>query len=133
VGNVLKPIPTYNGLLGFVSLGFVADTIFTRDTFMHRIDIAVATGKEMEQGPQEKRIVADCMKEWGKAAKANARVVLGGPAGDDYRVGVGSAATIQASAVDFTRLLAKRPRGESVAIEGDTEAAEKWIAIGCRF
>ena len=129
----LKPIPTYNGLLGFISLGFIGETIFTRDTFMHRIDIAEATGKDMRQGPNEKRLVGDCVKEWGKASKANARVVLSGPAGGDYLVGDGKAATIRASATDFARVLAGRPRGESFSIEGDVQAAEKWLAVGCRF
>jgi uncharacterized protein (TIGR03083 family) len=133
LGVVLKPVPTFNGLLGWVSLGFIAETIFTRDTFMHRIDVGVATGRAIDQGVNEKRIVGDCVKEWGKASKANARVILSGGAGDDYVVGSGSTATIRASAVDFSRVLAGRPRGDSVSIEGDVAAAEAWLAVGCRF
>ncbi|MEA2459848.1 MAG: hypothetical protein QOH90_25 [Actinomycetota bacterium] len=130
---VLKPIPTYNGLLGWISVGVVAETILTRDTFVHRIDIAEATGKPMHLGPFEKRIVADCVKEWAKGSKADAIVELSGPAGGSYRLGSGVRATIKSSPTDLTRILSGRPRGGSVEVEGDATAAERWISVGCRF
>jgi uncharacterized protein (TIGR03083 family) len=133
LGRVLKPIPTYNGLLGFVSLGFVAETIFTRDLFMHRIDIANATGGTMSEGPREARILGDCLKEWGRASKAQVHVHLSGGAGGDYSVGDRARASITARATDLARMLAGRPRGDSVKIEGEVEAALSWLAIGCRF
>lgn len=130
---VLKPIPTYNGMLGLISLGFVAETIFTRDLFIHRIDITKATGCDFTEGPSEARIVGDCLREWGRRAQARAHLILGGAAGGEFSVGDVRQATIRASAVDFMRLLSGRPRGESVEIEGDTVAAESWISKGCRF
>lgn len=130
---VLKPIPTYNALVGLVSLGFVAETIFTRDMLIHRIDISEATGRELPQGPDEARLVADCVKEWAKRSKANARLVLSGAAGGDFVTGTGATATINAKATDFLRLLSGRPEGDSVSIEGDAVAARSWISKGCRF
>ena len=46
-------------------LGFVLDTILTRDTWMHRVDIARATGRPLElTAEHDGRIVADVVREW---------------------------------------------------------------------
>jgi uncharacterized protein (TIGR03083 family) len=42
------PLP----LVGVVPLGYVTDLIYTRDMWMHRLDICRATGREMVQTPQ---------------------------------------------------------------------------------
>src|SRR5712692_1112554 len=48
VRAVRLPLP----LLGLVPLGYLTDLIYTRDMWMHRLDICRATGREMVQTPQ---------------------------------------------------------------------------------
>jgi len=47
VRAVRLPLP----LLGLVPLGYLTDLIYTRDMWMHRLDICRATGREMVQTP----------------------------------------------------------------------------------
>src|SRR5712671_5886310 len=42
------PLP----LLGVVPLGYLTDLIYTRDMWMHRLDICRVTGREMVQTPR---------------------------------------------------------------------------------
>ena len=47
--------------------GYLVDTIFTRDTWMHRLDISRATGRPMElTAGHDGRLVADVVTEWAR-------------------------------------------------------------------
>src|ERR1700683_741866 len=47
--------------------GFLVDTIFTRDTWMHRLDISRATGRAVELTPaHDGRLVADVVGDWAR-------------------------------------------------------------------
>jgi uncharacterized protein (TIGR03083 family) len=47
--------------------GFLVDTVFTRDTWMHRLDISRATGRPMElTAGHDGRLVADVVTEWAR-------------------------------------------------------------------
>ena len=47
--------------------GYLVDTIFTRDTWMHRLDISRATSTPMgSPQPHDGRLVADVVAEWGR-------------------------------------------------------------------
>jgi len=47
--------------------GYLVDTIFTRDTWMHRLDISRATGHPMElTAEHDGRLVADIVAEWAR-------------------------------------------------------------------
>jgi uncharacterized protein (TIGR03083 family) len=133
LGVVLRPVPAWNGLLGFYSLGYLTETIFTRDVFMHRADISKATGKEMSLGVNERRIVMDCVREWERASKADATLHLSGGAGGDLIVGSGGRVTISGDAIDFTRVLAGRPPAVPLHLEGDRSGGEAWLAKKVRF
>jgi uncharacterized protein (TIGR03083 family) len=62
--------------------GFLVDTIFTRDTWMHRLDIARATGLEMVVTPEhDGRIVAGVVAEWARRHVRPFTLTLTGPAG----------------------------------------------------
>ena len=51
-------------------IAYLMDTIFTRDTWMHRGDIARATGRELVLTPDhDGRIVADVVAEWARAPR----------------------------------------------------------------
>src|SRR5260370_16885275 len=60
VRAVRLPLP----LLGLVPLGYLTDLIYTRDMWMHRLDICRATGREMVQTPpHDGRITALAVRD----------------------------------------------------------------------
>jgi uncharacterized protein (TIGR03083 family) len=95
------------------TFGYLFDVILTRDPFMHRIDIAQATGIAMEPTPDhEGRIVDDVVREWaGRHAEAYA-LELSGPAGGRWSRGDGAA--ISMDALEFCRALSGRVPGQGL-------------------
>jgi uncharacterized protein (TIGR03083 family) len=70
------------------SLGWLNDIVYTRDTWLHRVDIARATGRPLElTAAHDGRIVADVVAEWARQHGAPFELVLTGPAGGRYRGG----------------------------------------------
>ena len=95
------------------TLGFLTDTILTRDPFMHRIDITRATGLPLTPTPEhEGLIVADVVQEWAARHGQPFRLELTGPAGGSWQDGVGEAITMDA--LEFCRVLSGRGRGEGL-------------------
>ena len=95
-------------------MGYLFDIILTRDTWMHRADLAKATGKPMElTADHDGRIVADAVAEWGRRHGKPFRLQLTGPAGGTFTQGAGGEErTIDA--VDFCRVLSGRGTGEGL-------------------
>lgn len=92
------------------TLGYLVDVILTRDPFMHRIDIARATGVAAEATTDhDGRIVADVVEEWAGRHGQPYRLELTGPAGGHWHAGAGEHITMDA--LDFCRTLAGRAPG----------------------
>jgi uncharacterized protein (TIGR03083 family) len=90
------------------TLGFLVGTIFTRDTWMHRVDLCRATGKEMVlTADHDGVLVADVVEEWGRTHAQPFTLVLTGPAGGTFSLGEGGEA-IELDAVEFCRILSGR-------------------------
>jgi uncharacterized protein (TIGR03083 family) len=97
-------------------LGFLIDAVFTRDVWMHRVDLSRATGHPMEiTAEHDGRIVADIVGEWVRAHGQPCTLVLGGPAGGTYVAG-GTVAgeRIEIDAVEFCRTLSGRAAGSGL-------------------
>lgn len=111
------PMPvteTLNGVEERWTFGFLYDTILTRDTWMHRVDIARATGREMVLTPEhDGRIVEDCVLDWAKKHDRPFNLVLSGPAGGRFEVGIGGP-DIAIEAVEFVRALSGRGVREEI-------------------
>lgn len=92
-------------------MGYLLDLILTRDPWMHRADIAGATGRPMELTPEhDGRIIADVVAEWARRHGAPFTLTLTGPAGGEYVSGEdGEHITIDA--VEFCRTLSGRATG----------------------
>jgi uncharacterized protein (TIGR03083 family) len=89
--------------------GFLLDTILTRDPWMHRMDIARATGRPPTLTPDHDGvIVADAVAEWAGRHGRPYDLVLDGPAGGHFTGGDGPRDEIRLDAVDFCRLLSGR-------------------------
>jgi len=88
-------------------VGYLMDTIYTRDTWMHRVDIARATGRPLElTASHDGRIVADVVAEWARRHGEPVALELTGPAGGTWRRGDGE--EIRLDAVEFCRTLSGR-------------------------
>lgn len=93
------------------TFGYLFDTILTRDTWMHRMDIAKAVGQLPElTADHDGRIIADVVTEWQTRHSHPFDLTLTGPAGGAWRRGVlGSPTeTITMDAVEFARALSGR-------------------------
>ena len=92
-------------------VGYLLDIILTRDTWMHRVDIAHATGREMVlTAEHDGRIIADVVAEWARRHGKPFTLRLEGPAGGTFTQGSdGEAITIDA--VEFCRTLSGRATG----------------------
>jgi uncharacterized protein (TIGR03083 family) len=94
--------------------GYLFDIILTRDTWMHRVDIARATGTAMEVTPDhDGRIVADVVAEWARRHGQPFTLRLTGPAGGAWASGTGGE-DIELDAIEFCRILADRETGEGL-------------------
>jgi uncharacterized protein (TIGR03083 family) len=95
-------------------MGYLFDVILTRDTWMHRADLAKATGRPMQLTPQhDGRIVADAVAEWGRRHGQPFVLHLTGPAGGTFTQGEGGE-QITMDAVDLCRVLSGRGAGEGL-------------------
>lgn len=93
------------------TLGYLIDTIYLRDLWMHRVDLAVATGRTVELTPDHDRIiVADVVAEWFRRHRTSFALTLSGPAGGDYFAPGSDRASepLEIDAVEFCRVLAGR-------------------------
>ena len=91
--------------------GYLFDIILTRDTWMHRVDIARATGTPMELTPDhDGRIVADVVAEWARRHGQPFTLRLTGSGGGAWASGSGGE-DIELDAVEFCRILADRAEG----------------------
>lgn len=98
------------------SLGYLIDIIYTRDVWMHRVDIARATGRDLElTAGHDGRIVADVVAEWARRHGRSFTLVLDGPAGGTFTApGEGAASELHLDAVEFARTVAGRVAGDGL-------------------
>ena len=98
-----------NGVPETWSLGYLTDVILTRDPWMHRLDLARATGQDpVHTADHDGVIVADVVAEWARRHGQPYRLELTGPAGGSWSCGTGGAEIVM-DAADFCRLLSGRP------------------------
>lgn len=97
--------------LGTRPLGYLMDCIYTRDAWLHRVDLARATGRPLElTADHDGRIVADVVAEWAATHGQPYRLTLTGPAGGTWSHGQdGEQLTLDA--VEFARVLSGRDEG----------------------
>ena len=89
-------------------VGFLVDVILTRDTWMHRIDLCRATGRDpVLTADHDGVLVDDVVREWAGRHGQPCTLRLGGPAGGSWELG-GGGPLIEQDAVDFCRGLSGR-------------------------
>jgi uncharacterized protein (TIGR03083 family) len=91
--------------------GYLVDTIFTRDTWMHRLDISRATGRPMVlTADHDGRLIADAVAEWVRRHGQPFTLTLTGPAGGSWQVGDGGE-HLELDALDFCWVVGSRQPG----------------------
>jgi uncharacterized protein (TIGR03083 family) len=100
--------------LGTRPLGYLMGRIYTRDAWLHRIDVCRATGRKPALTPEhDGRIVADVVAEWAGDHGQPYRLTLTGPAGGTWSAGA-DGAEITLDAVEFCRILSGRAPGSGL-------------------
>lgn len=94
--------------------GYLTDVIGTRDTWMHRSDIAEATGRPMLlTADHDGLIVADVVREWAARHGQPCSLTLTGVAGGSWTWGQDGPG-YELDAVQFCRILSRRGQGEGL-------------------
>jgi len=89
-------------------IGYLLDVVLTRDVWMHRIDVARATDRELELTPgHDGVIVADLVAEWAERHGRPYRLRLTGPAGGEWSSGA-DGDELEFDAVEFARIVSGR-------------------------
>jgi uncharacterized protein (TIGR03083 family) len=97
--------------------GFLFDVVLTRDTWLHRMDVARATGRQPHLTPDHDGVVvADVVAEWAGRHGQPYRLRLTGPAGGSWSAGA-EGEEIDLDAVEFCRILSGRGRGAGLLAE----------------
>jgi uncharacterized protein (TIGR03083 family) len=93
---------------------YLFDVGFTRDVWMHRVDLARAVGKPIDlTAAHDGRLIADIVAEWAATHGEPFDLVLEGPAGGRFRSG-DDGEHVAIDAVEFCRILAERAHGDGV-------------------
>ena len=93
------------------TIGFGNDVILTRDPWMHRVDLARATGREMTlTADHDGVIVDDVVSEWADRHGQAYQLRLTGAAGGQWSAGR-DGEVIEMDAVEFCRTVSGRAEG----------------------
>ena len=96
------------------TFGYLIDVILTRDPWLHRSDIAAATGRELElTADHDGVIVDDVVGEWAARHGQPCTLTLTGPLQRQYSFGDGGS-SYTVDAVEFCRILSGRGAGEGL-------------------
>lgn len=93
------------------TIGYLVDTIYLRDLWMHRLDATDATGREPRFSTEhDGRIVADVVSEWARRHGQPFTLELTGAAGGRFANGEGGE-SIVIDAAEFCRVMSGRASG----------------------
>jgi uncharacterized protein (TIGR03083 family) len=107
-----------NPPFGWLSIGRLNDVVYTRDRWMHRVDIHRAIGRPFEvDAGHDGRVVADVVAEWAQRHGQPYRLVLDGPAGGTFEHGA-TGEMHQLDAVEFCRIVSGRAPGTGLLATG---------------
>jgi uncharacterized protein (TIGR03083 family) len=96
------------------TIGYLVDVILTRDPWMHRADIARATGAaHVLTAEHDGVLVADVAAEWAARHGQPYTLRLTGPAGGSWTSGEGGP-VIETDAVEFCRVLSGRGHADGL-------------------
>ena len=96
------------------TFGYLVDVILTRDPWLHRTDIAAATGRELTlTADHDGVLVDDVVQEWVQRHGKACTLTVTGPLARQYAFGSGGPA-YAVDAVEFCRILSGRGTGDGL-------------------
>ena len=96
------------------TIGYLIDVILTRDPWMHRADIARATGTDLVlTAGHDGVLIADVAAEWATRHGQPCTLHLTGPAGGTWASGQGGP-LLETEAVEFCRVISGRGRADGL-------------------
>lgn len=105
------PLPTSQGGLPGDTMGYLCDVIYTRDIWMHRVDISRATDTPMTESTAEREVVAQVVRDVARAWTGEPFTLeLTGRVTGAWHIGSGEVdgRSVQLDAVDLCRALSGR-------------------------
>lgn len=107
---------TAAGMPSRLSLGHLVDVIYTRDVWLHTIDIARATSRPFPADTAvDHRIVEDVVAEWASRHGQPFVLVLSGPRAVRFHQGEGGG-QLHLDAIEFCRVLSGRVQPDDVEV-----------------
>jgi uncharacterized protein (TIGR03083 family) len=108
-GRTMPEAQLVGGRLERWTIGYLVDVIFTRDPFMHRLDICAAAGLDPQPTAEhDGRLVDDIVREWADRHGQPCTLHLSGPAGGTWGSG---GERITRDALEFCRIVSGRGEG----------------------
>ncbi len=109
--RLLRKMGAHDPVSGSMTVGDLMDYVYTRDTWMHRVDICRATDRSLELTPDHDGVlVRHVAEQWADRHGHPVVLKLTGPAGSTTVRGSGGE-TIEIDAVEFCRMLSGRAEG----------------------
>ena len=109
---VLRPVRIgFEAPLGKRPLGYLMDIVYTRDVWMHRIDICRATSRQpVLTAGHDGRLIADMVADWAATHRHRFALHLTGAAGGSYATGSDGPA-VETDAIEWAWTVSGRARG----------------------
>lgn len=117
------------------TFGYLLDVLSIRDTWLHRLEIARATGRPFAAAAHDHAVIAQVVRDLAESWSGPPLVLdLTGPAGGQWRLGDGEpTATARIYALDYLWLLSGRGGTPPVAIDGDANPTGALLAARVSF
>lgn len=97
-----------------MSIGQLMEVVYTRDIWLHTVDIERATGVTADrEGEIDHLVIGDAVADWLELHGQPVTLRLTGPAGGTYAQGEGGP-TITIDAIEWARTVSGRERGEGL-------------------
>jgi uncharacterized protein (TIGR03083 family) len=118
-----------------VGLGYLLDVILVRDVWMHRVDLARATGRPLVLEGHDREVVAQVVRDVSRSWEGPSLLLeLTGPAGGRWLLGDdGPVAGVRADAVGYLRAVSGRDDRPTLEVDGDPAAAAAAAAVRLVF
>jgi uncharacterized protein (TIGR03083 family) len=132
---VRVPAPDY----GLIRIDYLLHVVFPRDMWIHRLDVADATGRPFEldeehDGTLLSHVVRDMERNVRKRLPGRSvRLTVEGPGGGTWRLGQGDEVPVEIGVLDFMRLSSGRLKAErrgEVAEVGVSDQSERERVLG---
>lgn len=102
------------GMPARLNLGHLVDVVYTRDVWMHTLDIARACARRLDpSAPGTQRLVADVVREWAALHGRPVELVLTGHAGGRFVFGQGGE-VVELDPFEFCRIVSGRAAGKGL-------------------